>query len=341
MLIWEERNNDYYKAKHLNFQTGFDLTAYLENEADLSFWYSVFGKFAPSLKIEFEYNSRMDLSRGKNEILKSKDKLGTYFILCLDSDWDYLLEKEYLNPEKNPFAKFIFQTYTYSIENYQCNAENLNKLCVEASLNHHLIFDFQEFLKDFSKCIYKLMLFAIGLEKINIKEKLLQPKGDKNTSEDNLAKLLDIQKKELENNGQKMIESLKKKVEIVENKLNIKYPAINLSQIQADLSNKFSAQPENIYQHLIGHILYDKVVKGLLIQIVRKMRTEKYNEFNNSNEDKETLQNKRNQYKKQIEKLNIETLLAHNHIRCLAFNNCELMQKIQIDIQQFISSLQN
>lgn len=336
MQIWEEINNDHYKAKHLNFQTGFDLTAYLENESDLPFWYSIFRKFAPNLRIEFEFNSRSDLSRGKNEILKSQDKLGDHFILCLDSDLDYLLDKDYLNPDKNPYAKFIFQTYVYSIEIFQCNPENLNKLCVEASLNNNLIFDFQIFIKHFSQSIYNLMLYAISLEKLNQFEKLLKPRSNKGTKGENLTSLLDIQKKELEFNGQKMIDALKSKIEKAENQLKINYPKVDLEQTKLEIATKPSSERENIYQYLVGHILYDNVVKGLLIHVVRKMRSIKYEEFKKSNADEKTIKNKINQYKKQVRTKDIESLLANNHINCLAFNNCPLLLKIQTDIQNFI-----
>lgn len=105
---------DYYDAANIAIST--DITAFVEGFQDEIFWGDVFSKFAPTLKINFESHSRDNkFKSGVQEVLKEKEKTGKNLILCIDSDFRYLLQDKEIS--ENPY---IFQTYTYSIENHKC-----------------------------------------------------------------------------------------------------------------------------------------------------------------------------------------------------------------------------
>ena len=95
-------------------------------------------------------------STGKQNVLQFKDFAAQDFILCVDSDYDYLLE----NPDlKRPF---IFQTYVYSVENYQCYAPNLaNVLQKRFDTEGVWGFDFEDFMVHYSAVIHRLLVYSL------------------------------------------------------------------------------------------------------------------------------------------------------------------------------------
>ena len=74
-------------------------------------------------------------------------ELGRSLIACVDSDYDFLLQGATNTSRKINRNRYIFQTYTYAIENYHCFAESLHEVCVQATLNDRSILDFNFFLK--------------------------------------------------------------------------------------------------------------------------------------------------------------------------------------------------
>ena len=105
-------NSDFFKAKNnLNKSKGEleQIAVFVENEDDILFWKDIFDKC--SLQTKIHLASRTSLERGKSAVLKHN--VGKLLILCVDSDYDYLLQ-DHTNDSKlinsNPY---IFQTYTY------------------------------------------------------------------------------------------------------------------------------------------------------------------------------------------------------------------------------------
>lgn len=132
------------------------IQVYVENEDDVPFWKDIFNRF--HLKTNVAPASTDKLRRGKTEVLKLKDQAGEALWLCVDSDYDYLLQNElHQTIEKTPY---IFQTYTYSIENYKCYAPALKQVIVEAALAEP-DFNFEVFLSEYSKIIFDLFVLSV------------------------------------------------------------------------------------------------------------------------------------------------------------------------------------
>ena len=138
-----------------------NITAHVEGLDDVCFWEDIFRKFAPNLKINFNIYSRDNhLKNGKQEVLKRIEQTSHKVILCVDSDSDYLLKNEpvYDHP-------FIFQTYTYAIENYKIFPYNLNIIAKKCSLPDNPNFCFIQFFVEYSRIIYNVFLYWIYFEK--------------------------------------------------------------------------------------------------------------------------------------------------------------------------------
>ena len=147
------------------------IQVFTESFEDIAFWRAILDDFTTSrYQFEITTSSRNTNVRGKHEVLNREldilsTGVGIYMIICIDSDYDYLLQ--YSNPVSTTINKspYIFQTYVYSIENYMCFAESLHSVCTLVSANDTLDTDFENILTEYSNIIYKLLLLSIWLAK--------------------------------------------------------------------------------------------------------------------------------------------------------------------------------
>jgi Protein of unknown function (DUF4435) len=169
----DEKEALYFKSLLIRLRK--DVAVRIEAVSDVPFWSFVFKMVLPHLKPEFYPQSNEFPSAnttGKKCVLLLKEYADKELILCVDSDYDYLLE----NPKlKSPF---IFQTYTYSFENYHCYSSSLKKVWQNVVNTEGVAFDFEEFLKDYSQIIHELLIQSLWIAHnqpanvINIEEKL-------------------------------------------------------------------------------------------------------------------------------------------------------------------------
>ena len=93
---------------------------------------------------------------GKSALLKHYVQFTDVdFVICLDSDYDYLLEKPILT------LSFVFQTYVYSIENYGCYAAGLPEMLKNITNTEGVVFDFVHFFETYSSIIYPYLLCSL------------------------------------------------------------------------------------------------------------------------------------------------------------------------------------
>ena len=169
----DEKEALYFKSLLIRLRK--DVAVRIEATSDEPFWSFVFKTVLPHLKPEFypqchEYPSAS--TTGKKCVLLLKEYADKELVLCVDSDYDYLLENQDL------IKPFIFQTYTYSFENYHSYASNLKKVLQNSVNTEGVAFDFEEFLKDYSQIIHELLIQSLWVAHnqpanvINIEEKL-------------------------------------------------------------------------------------------------------------------------------------------------------------------------
>lgn len=346
-----------------------DILAHVEGLEDKRFWRDVFGKFAPSLKVRFSRVSNGH--HGKKEVLKRKHEISEEkknVILCVDSDLDYLLK----NPElQNPY---IFQTYAYSIENYKCAPENLNRLVEQITDENG--FDFVDFFRQYSKKVYKLLLYIIfferkkreNIQEPKIKTKYLKRalgipdcvfnKGVTQLSIQTITGILDIEIKKLEQvleeKYQETVSKDKQKLFQLQTKAEEHYQTITLEELEEFfqleeklkkdtleeienlLKKEFEIECTETYWYLKGHIIEDNVVKQLLPQVIAINKDQRLKWYE-SQPQTQAVKDEKKQYKNGIKQLKWEALLQHNYIHCLTFDqSAPLMAKIKADIDSFM-----
>lgn len=164
--LTEHINSQYIEAaNHLTSKKARrKIVAYVESYEDVFFWRMVLGRFEDDTRyFEIMLPTRQShLDRGKKAAIASMlHGVGRDMIACVDADYDYLMQGASANSRQLLESPYIFHTYVYSIESYQCYAPGLHDICVMATLNDHHVFDFERYLSEYSRAIYPLFVWNI------------------------------------------------------------------------------------------------------------------------------------------------------------------------------------
>lgn len=352
MAITDKISSEYIRSQNaLNKRKGKIIRVFVENEDDIPFWKNIFNKFKIQTKIN-PAASETSLTRGKQEVLKFKDGAGEFLLLCVDSDYDYLSDGATETSKIIKENPFIFQTYTYSIENYKCFADSLHQVVVEATLNDNPIFDYKAFFEKYSELTYELFLYSFFYDRKNQQEVELHQKEYKikaqSLDEESLKKwqndnqpeqtfpIKDFCKCIKILNHIDMSDDGKQELAVLTQKVDEKLaslPQIDqniLENLKKELS-ELGLSPKNTYLFIQGHTMYDNVVLMFLIPIYQRLKKEKFEEFKHNARTEEEKENKINDYKKAIT-ADIESILR-NHTN---YQDCFLMSKIESDIKDYI-----
>lgn len=159
-------NSEYAAAANRLTNRAKTVIALVEDEYDIPFWNDLLNTNNSGIFFEITpYSSSIlhNTAKGKKYLLKLTDNLGPNLIICVDSDYDYLLPTLTNEARIIHTSKYVLQTYVYSIENYNCHASTLNQLCTNA-VKQTVKIDFEALLADYSKIIYPLLVWSLLLE---------------------------------------------------------------------------------------------------------------------------------------------------------------------------------
>jgi hypothetical protein len=312
----DQISSTFIKAQNKLADREGEIIAYVENEPDVPFWRKVFKQFASDLKVNIKPGVHGSSERGKQTLLKFKERLGKELLLCLDSDYDYLLQNHTEDSRVINNNEFIFQTYTYSVENYRCFSENLDHVCEETSHSLNDLFDFEEFNKAFSKIIYKPLLYSVLCHKMD----------SGNLSSKKLGKLISVELTDeilfdMSKAFQKLEIEAGEKVEELKNEINVE----DFDKFSQE-AEQLGLNEENAYLFVSGHAIYDKVAFKLVEFVTKKLRNQKVEEFKQTETD---LKKKRSEYYNQISEPKQVLKSSYD------FWSCELMNKIEEDILNY------
>ena len=310
---------------------------YVESDPDIAFWRKILDPYEDdSIKFEVQLPSDSSLTKNKKTALsRSSDLsmlkgLGKHLLICVDSDYDYLLKGLYKCPKKEATAKkindsiYIFQTYTYSMENLKCFSKGLHSICVDATNNDKKIIDFNNYLKSYSGIVYDLFLWNL-LFYIEGRESMLSIKS--------FSKIIKIG--EIKDNDETYgLTYVKGKVDAKMAELTKKHPgaSVKLDQLGKDLE-VYGLTNENTYLFIQGHALFDNIITNLIKFTCKKLKDEKNNEIIRLSKHREEQRNQIRAYEKIIGNLDerISNLLEYS----MNFHSCFLFKKIESDIKKY------
>ncbi len=245
------------------------IVAYVESYDDICFWRSVLSQYEDESRyFEIMLPSTKTLQHGKKTVLMSSlgsAQLGQNLIACVDSDYDFLMQGSTDSSRQLMGSDYVFQTYTYAIENYMCNPASLHAACVAATLNDRRIFDFEAFMTRYSEIVYPLFVWHMYFYR----------HGDfktfpmKRFNDDTL-----IHDVSIKTPGQ-TLDNLAYRVRHAVSYWERRFPhyAADMDGFGQSLA-RLGVAPQNVYLYMQGHHIMDNVVMRLLTPVCTALRRE-------------------------------------------------------------------
>lgn len=301
------------------------IVAYVESYDDVAFWRTLLAEFEDDTRyFQVMLPSSTSLAKGKKMVLMNTlntDELGHSLIACVDSDYDFLLQGTTRTSRKINLNPYIFQTYGYAIENFQCYAESLHEVCVMATLNDRHVLDLPAFMRRYSQIAYPLFLWNIWFYRQHDTETF--PMYDFNAC----TRLEDVSLKHPYHCLEEMQETVNAKLA----ELRELYPRY-IPQVKA-LGEKLTAlglQPDTTYLYMQGHHIMDAVVLRLLTPICTLLRREREQEIKRLAEHNAQFRNELTGYENS--QTNVQLMLRKNN----SYRDLFLYQWVREDIRRFL-----
>ena len=300
------------------------VKVYVEGYEDVAFWRGIFDHFQnPYLRFEISVPDRGDLPKGKKVLLGTIPRSSEELLLCVDSDFDYLFAGRTEQSREVLGARYMFHTYAYATENYLCYAPSLHNVCVKATKNDTRIFDFVQFMHDYSCTIYPLFIWYAFSAQL---------------ASENVFPLIDFKASvrigylDLEQNGARTIEWLQRNVEKREKLLQQRNPRMiePMKRFEEQLRER-GVKPENTYLFMHGHTLMDNVVMILLNSVCEKLRAMSIARITASQKQGVALKNEMSNYTNSLRSIR-DVLLDNEN-----YTKCPLYKRLQRDIERYIA----
>lgn len=249
------------------------IVAYVESYDDVFFWRTVLSEFEDDTRyFEVMLPSRSTLSKGKKQVLMNLlgARMGQAMIACVDADYDYLLQGVTATSAKILQSPYVFHTYVYAIENYQCYAPGLHDVCVMVTLNDHALFDFKQYMQAFSEAIYPLFVWNIWYYRNNRYREF---------SMTDFNVIIETGHFNLDN-PMAAIEKVRNKVKRKVQQLRQANPMAkeSLQSLKAELE-ELGVTPDTTYLYIQGHHLFDDIVGPMLKRICDRLIRERESEI--------------------------------------------------------------
>ncbi len=304
------------------------IVAYVESYDDVLFWSHLLHEVETE-KTYFEVMlpSRTSLCKGKKIALYNDlgITLGKCMIACVDADYDFLMQGATETSAAVCTHPYVFHTYAYAIENFQCYAPSLHSVCVMATLNDRRLFDFEDFLRAFSEIIFPLFVWSVWCYR----------KGNYKT-----FSLADFFKTiELENlnyyHPEQTLESLRGRVNRRISRLQHQFPQARSSYkpLREELLG-LGIKPEETYLYVRGHDLFDAIVVPMLTGVCDTLRREREREIRKLAEHATQMQNELAAYQ------HATASIAEMLRKQTGYVAAPVYQRIMDDLRNFVAKIE-
>ena len=250
------------------------IVVYVESYDDVFFWRSVLGRYEDD-KLTFDImlpSRNLHLDRGKKAAISNMLKgVGRDMIACVDADYDYILQGATEMSRQMLENPYIFHTYAYAIENFQCYAKGLHETCVMVTLNDHRIFNFERFLQSYSQTIWPLFVWHVVF--------LQRRKMTMHFDMCEFNKVVVLPSVHIQN-LKWAIEYLSKKVRAKMFQLERRFPKLKDALPETErMLRDLGINDNNTYLYIQGHHLFDLVVSPVVQTVCDILRNEQENDI--------------------------------------------------------------
>ena len=250
------------------------IVVYVESYDDVFFWRSVLGRYEDD-KLTFDImlpSRNLHLDRGKKAAISNMLKgVGRDMIAFVDADYDYILQGATEMSRQMLENPYIFHTYAYAIENFQCYAKGLHETCVMVTLNDHRIFNFERFLLSYSQTIWPLFVWHVVF--------LQRRKMTMHFDMCEFNKVVVLPSVHIQN-PKWAIEYLSKKVRAKMFQLERRFPKLKDALPETErMLRDLGINDNNTYLYIQGHHLFDLVVSPVVQTVCDILRNEQENDI--------------------------------------------------------------
>lgn len=323
-------NSQYFQAANAlkSKQARRRIVAYVESYDDIYFWRTVLNRFENEKRyFEVMLPSKLDLKRGKKSVLMNfmEGQTGPDMIACVDADYDYLLQGCTHTSQQVISSPYVFHTYAYAIENYQCYAPSLHDVCVAITLNDHRIFDFSEYIRQFSEACFPLFVWSVWAYRSGNYNRFSLTDFNRVTDPGGFT----VQAPEIS------LQNIRRKVGSKIRELQRQYPDNKESylKLKAELL-QLGVTPQTTYLFMQGHHLFDTVVAPIMTKVCNLLRQERQNEIYHAKAHKTQKRNEMSCYENSRQ--DIKVMLKKN----TGYQQCDLFLQVQEDIRQYLEGNQ-
>ena len=336
------------------------IVAYVESYDDIYFWRTVLSRFEDDHRyFEVMLPSKANLLRGKKSVLMNfirgerqevrgerheaiaekrasasegnlspltshPSPLGDSMIACVDADYDYLMQGATDQSKIVLKSPYVFHTYVYAIENFQCYAPSLHDVCVAVTLNDHRIFDFRDYFQRFSEAIFPLFVWNIMLYRngnyprfsISDFNRIADPGG------------FTVQ------NPDASLNNVKRKVGVKVRELQRQFPQAKDEYLRTkDDVRRLGVTPQTTYLYIQGHHLFDTIVAPILTKVCNQLRQERQTEIYHAQAHRTQKRNEMSCYENSRQ--DIKTMLKKN----TGYQQCPLFIQLQGDVERYLKQI--
>ncbi len=304
------------------------IVAYVESYDDVFFWRTLLNEFEnDEWYFQVMLPSSTSLAKGKKTVLMNElgCSLGKNMIACVDSDYDYPLQGATRTSRMINQNRYVFQTYAYAIENYQCMAECLHEVCVTATLNDREIVNLEEFMKMYSRIAYPLFVWSVWFYR-------KQCAGAFSLLDFcEIVRLEKVSIYHLEISLERMHHRVSHKLK----KLEREYPkALHEIEMMKKELTGLGITPDNTYLFIQGHHIMDNVVMKILAPLCTVLRRERENEIKALAEHGTQFQNELTCYQRSQSGVDF-VIRKHTN-----YTNSPLYQRIRDRIALFLKDME-
>ncbi len=300
------------------------IVAYVESYDDIYFWRTVLTRFETQERyFEVMLPSHKKLGRGKKSVLMnfSEGRVGPDMIACVDADYDYVLQGHTEQSVKVLQSPYVFHTYAYAIENLQCYAPSLHDVCVAVTLNDHRIFDFDEYLRQYSEAIFPLFIWSVWFYRngqhnrfsLSDFNRVVDPGG------------FNVQ------DPQNSIVNVRRKVDTKVRQLQREFPGNKDTYLKLKEELKsLGITAATTYLYIQGHALFDTVVAPILDKVCMRLRQERQEEIQRTARHNTQRLNEMSCYEHSVQ--DIKQMLRKN----AGYQFSEPFRRIQQDLARYL-----
>lgn len=299
------------------------VMVYVEGYDDIPFWRAIFDEFeTPDRRFEISTPARNDLAKGKKVVLQFAPQAGRNLILCVDSDFDYLFGDLSSQSRMVNHTPFLLQTYTYAIENYLCYPPSLHSVCVRATKKDVHLFDFEEFMREYSRIIYPVFVWYAFAARVD-RPTIFTLADFRNTVKINFINV--------EENGEDTLVWLEKQVAKRLKFLRTKHQRWlpEVEKFEAYLKER-GVVPEETHLYMQGHTLMDNVVLVVVGTVCNALRKLAVRQIMGSSRQGLPLNNELSSYNNVLS--DVDELLKIN----TGYRSCPLFAKLHGDIVRML-----